>query len=132
MPFLLFIIALFFIFFTPIKNMVSRANRNNNPGNLRYAGQAGTTGQDSNGFAVFASLDLGWNALVRQWTLYANRGYTLAEGITRYAPNTENNTNAYLNFLANRLGVDPSMPLSAIDLNALAQAVAKYEGFINI
>ena len=112
--------------------MVSRANRNNNPGNLRYAGQAGTTGQDSNGFAVFASLDLGWNALVRQWTLYANRGYTLAEGITRYAPNTEKNTNAYLNFLANRLGVDPSMPLSAIDLNALAQAVAKYEGFINI
>lgn len=143
MPIFLILAAIFFLLISPLspvadtmrKNVLgilSRANRNNNPGNLRYAGQAGTTGSDPAGFAVFATLQDGWNALVRQWSLYAERGYSLAHGIAIYAPSNENNTSAYLNFLTSELGVGSSTPLSDINLNALAQAIAKYEGFVDL
>ena len=33
--------------------------RNNNPGNLKFAGQAGAVGQDKDGFAIFSSMDAG-------------------------------------------------------------------------
>jgi hypothetical protein len=47
--------------------------RNNNPGNLKYAGQPGAIAQDTQGipagqpgFAVFATWEDGWNALLAQ------------------------------------------------------------------
>ena len=76
----------------------SRSYRNNNPGNLRYAGQAGTTGQDSSGFAVFATFSDGWNALIRQIGLDQSRNpdWTLTDFLNSYAPATENDVGAYV------------------------------------
>src|SRR3990167_1015973 len=43
----------------------SRSYRNNNPGNLRYIGQAGSTGKDKQNFAIFKTFEAGYNALIR-------------------------------------------------------------------
>lgn len=60
--------------------------RNNNPGNLKYAGQAGATGADANGFAVFPTYDAGFQALKNQLALDASRNpaWTLTQFFTKY------------------------------------------------
>ena len=62
------------------------AKRNNNPGNLMYAGQRGAIGKDSSGFAIFGSIEDGWAALKRQIELDAGRGHTkqFTEGVARH------------------------------------------------
>lgn len=60
--------------------------RNNNPGNLKFAGQAGATGADPQGFAIFASMEAGWTALYRQLAKYINDfpGYSILQVMTHY------------------------------------------------
>lgn len=90
----------------------SLAQRNNNPGNLKYAGQAGAT-LGANGFAVFDSLDDGQAALLNQLNLYSSRGMTLAQMMNTYAPSSDNNdTSVYLSYVSQQTGVDPSTSLS--------------------
>jgi hypothetical protein len=91
----------------------SLAQRNNNPGNLKYAGQTGAIGQDANGFAIFDSLASGQAALVNQLNLYADRGLTLSQALNIYAPPSENDTNNYVSFVSSQTGVDPNQPLAS-------------------
>lgn len=112
-----------------VLNLMTRAGRNNNPGNLRYAGQAGATGQDPQGFAIFATAHDGWNALYRQIELDASRGQTLKTFIYAYAPPTENSTANYLSFLMKKTGASADTPLSDIDTQNLAEGVAHFEGY---
>jgi hypothetical protein len=86
---------------------------NNNPGNLRYAGQAGSVGSNK-GYAVFTTPEAGWAALERQLQLDASRGDTLAKFIGEYAPSSENATEDYLAYLMRGLGVSATTPLSTI------------------
>lgn len=91
----------------------TRAYRNNNPGNLRYVGQAGATGADGQGFAIFQDQADGWRALERQIELDAGRGHTLASFFTKYAPSHENDTNRYTSTVAGWLGIsDTNQPLT--------------------
>jgi hypothetical protein len=90
----------------------SLAQRNNNPGNLKFANQAGAIGQDANGFAIFDSLADGQAALLNQLNLYADRGMTLSQAINTYAPSNENDTNNYLNFVSQQTGIDPNAQLA--------------------
>jgi hypothetical protein len=107
---------------------------NNNPGNLRLAGQAGAT-QGEGGFARFASPDAGYQALVgdiRAKQTGATRtglsgGSTLAQLIGVYAPPSENNTSLYVEQAAQALGVSPNTPIGQIDTQALARFIAKKE-----
>ncbi len=64
---------------------------NNNPGNLKYAGQAGAT-QDSNGFAVFQTPQDGAKALLADITAKMNSGKyaTLNDLMSVYSPNSDN------------------------------------------
>lgn len=55
------------------------AVQNNNPGNLKYAGQTGATGADYRGLAIFSTLDAGQQAAQSQIALDINRG-TCASG----------------------------------------------------
>jgi hypothetical protein len=48
----------------------SRPARNNNPGDLKFAGQTGAIGKDAGGFAVFPDPVTGFQALYRQLTKY--------------------------------------------------------------
>jgi hypothetical protein len=89
------------------------AYKNNNPGNLMYAGQPGAT-QGANGFAVFPSYDDGYQALLNQIQSYANQGLTIDQMMNLYAPAPSvacgaacagNNPTLYANQIANSLGV---------------------------
>lgn len=86
---------------------------NNNPGNLRYVGQAGATGSYQ-GYATFSTPKAGWAALERQLRLDAAAGDTVETFINSYAPPSENDTGNYLRFLVSGLGVPASTPLSQI------------------
>lgn len=92
----------------------SLSQRNNNPGNLMYAGQPGAIGADANGLAIFASLADGQQALQNQISLDAGRGETIAEFAAKYAPAAAgNNPTAYAAQLAAATGLSVNDPLSA-------------------
>lgn len=99
----------------------SVAYRNNNPGNLVYAGQAGAT-PGAGGFASFSSYDAGYQAMLNQIALDASRGTdasgnpttTVSQLITSWAPPSENNTAAYVSNVSAATGFDPNASLSSL------------------
>lgn len=92
----------------------TRGMRNNNPGNLREGiGQIGT---DSEGYAVFPTPQAGYNAAARQLVGYGNAGLnTINSIIEKWAPTSENNTQAYIN------SVVQSMNQKGFDVDAFSQ-----------
>lgn len=103
--------------------------RNNNPLNLKFAGQTESTGPDDKGFAIFPTPMAGWRAAHAQIKLDMSRGLTLKQFIFKFAPPNENDTNAYLQFICEKLGVYPDEYLSTISVFALAGVMAKMEGY---
>lgn len=99
---------------------------NNNPGNLRFVGQAGAT-QGSGGFARFSSPAAGVSALASQIKLDASRGATLASFINKYAPPSENNTSQYLTQAIASLKVPPGTKLASIPLSQIVKFMALKE-----
>jgi len=99
---------------------------NNNPGNLRFVGQAGAV-QGKGGFAKFATPQAGVAALNNQISLDASRGHTLASFINKYAPSSENNTSLYLQQAIKSLGVSPNTKLSSINRTKLLAFIARKE-----
>jgi len=102
------------------------ADKNNNPGNLRFVGQAGSI-QGEGGFAKFATPEAGYQALINQVRLDQSRGMTLAQFVSKYAPPTENNTSQYVEQMSQWLGVSADAPLASLNYNDVAQAIAKKE-----
>lgn len=102
---------------------LKRGERNNNPGNLNFAGQAGAMLEGSGGrFAKFQTAYDGLRAMARQLMLYAKRGINSVEGIiSTWAPSSENNTGAYVNSISSRLGVDPKAALNLQNPQVLSQ-----------
>lgn len=95
--------------------------RNNNPGNLMYAGQPGAIGQDSKGLAIFDTWSDGLAALKRQIALDASRypNWSIYDYIAnKYAPAGPNNPNdvAYANSIASALGVTADAKLGTLEL----------------
>lgn len=89
--------------------------RNNNPLNLRFAGQDGAEPGEG-GFARFPTVEAGLSAAQRQLGLYASRGVnTLRGAISRWAPPSENNTDAYVTRVAQATGIDPDAPINLAD-----------------
>ena len=89
------------------------AQRQNNPGNLRFVGQKDAIRGDK-GFARFPTPEHGFTALQNQIRLDASRGLTLEQFIYKYAPPTSNNTKAYLASVALTLGAKPKHRLKDI------------------
>lgn len=117
-----------------------RGIRNNNPGNLNFAGQAGATkeGGPNGRFAVFGSMQEGVAALVRQIGLYVKRGRnTIRKILEVYAPPGENNTNAYIAAVSKALGIGPDDALdteNAQRVMGLVRAITNHEngkGFVS-
>lgn len=71
---------------------------NNNPGNLKFANQKGAT-QDSKGFAVFATVDEGAQALINDLTSKYNSGKynTINDLMSVYSPDSDNPANPSYN-----------------------------------
>lgn len=111
----------------------TRAERNNNPGNLNYAGQTGAVLEDGSSarFAKFGSTAEGVSALAKQLQRYGDRGLdTISKIINKYAPSSENNTQAYIEALSKRLGVSGDQKLDLNDsstLTGLIKGIARHE-----
>ena len=96
----------------------TRAWRNNNPGNI-WDGLTPTKKKriwpsqpiDEKGFIIYPTPEAGRQALERQLTIKITRGETLTRLISDWAPPHENNTAAYINFVAGKTGLDPNIPI---------------------
>jgi len=100
----------------------SRPARNNNPGDLKYLGQAGAIGADSGGFAVFPDPVTGFQALYRQLQKYVTDfpNFTILEIMAHYLGQVTPTVNAqgdaftYAAAVASGLGVDISTTLGQL------------------
>lgn len=102
----------------------SVSQSNNNPGNLKYAGQPGATGADASGFAVFPTVAAGEQALQNQISLDASRGETIAQFAAKYAPAQDSNDPvSYAAQIAAATGLSVNDPLSAADSAATASGI---------
>lgn len=114
--------------------MTALSIRNNNPGNLRPRGSA-------TGFRSFGTPEEGLAAmredLIAKITgqspamrgLYGE-GYqpTLQNVISTWAPSSENDTQAYLDFVSGKTGLKPDSVLGEQDLDRLIPAMIEQEG----
>ncbi len=112
----------------------SRAWRNNNPGNLvrgQFAQDHGAIGSDGT-FAVFPDEGTGMDALVALLNTDTYQNLTIREAINRYAPPSENDTNAYVNIIRRQTGLDPNRRMSSLsndELMSVARVIRVVEGW---
>lgn len=108
--------------------------RNNNPGNLREVGQTTglrrfqtpEAGVDAMRSDLMAKISGRSSAMASRY----GAGYvpTLSNVITTWAPPEENNTAAYINFVAQRSGLNPNQPLMPQDIDRIIPAMIAMEG----
>lgn len=108
----------------PRKSVI--AYKNNNPGNLRFAGQKGAT-KGYSGFAYFENPIDGFDALKNQIKIDSNRGLTVEQFVHKFAPLIENDTHLYLDQVLERFSVDGNHLLSDMPINSLAIFIAMKE-----
>lgn len=116
-------------------NAVPRGIRNNNPGNIRKSNdpwQGLAAKQTDKEFFVFQSAIYGIRALARLLITYQNKYQlnTIRGIISRWAPKTENDTEAYIQSVSKHAGLAPNKPLDMhefLDLKALVQAIIQHE-----
>lgn len=102
----------------------SVAQRNNNPGNLRSWGDL----PRRDGYAVFPTVEAGWQALRQQIRLNVSRGLNLLEffggkpGVYGgYAPAADQNQpGAYAAYVAERAGLPLDVPLDQLGAGGAA------------
>lgn len=110
--------------------------RARNPGNIRYRedvvwpGQSGFIETVNGKFVMFDSYENGAAAGLANLRNYMQtyNKYTISEIVNRWAPPTENDTNAYINFVSNATGLDPNQKLTESDLATLFKAMTIKEG----
>ena len=97
--------------------MLPRGIRNNNPLNIRRGKdqwQGLRAQQTDASFCQFESLEYGWRAafyLLTRTYYHKYRLYTIRTIIRRWAPSSENNTEAYIAYVARLTGLAPDEPL---------------------
>jgi len=110
------------------KNTLPRGLRNNNAGNIRigktrYLGEV--VPSSDRAFKQFKTRGWGYRAIFVLLYTYSRRGLTtLRQMITRYAPPSENDTESYINYVAQNAVVNPDAPLDVNDRNVMILVVA--------
>lgn len=110
-----------------------RGLRNNNPGNLRDNPDQqwlGQTGADESGFAIFGTASYGIRALLHTLHTYyfVHNLRSVVDIIMRWAPPSENDTQAYVTSVATRMEVEPHVVLTWDQVSpALALAIIEHE-----
>lgn len=118
-----------------VAKKLTRGIRNNNPGNLRpsddpWQGQTGLDEAEGGPFVIFDTPFHGLRALIRTLYSYWTRHglTTIAQIIARYAPKSENKTQAYIDYVAGQVGKTAWTTLTLpADLLPVARAIVKYE-----
>lgn len=101
---------------------------NNNPGDLRFAGQRGAVA-GAGGFAKFKTIADGIQAANRQLDLFAGRGINTIDSIVKkWAPVSENDTESYIKDVEKHLGIGRNKQLSGGDRQKLLSAIFGHEG----
>lgn len=112
---------------------LTRGIRNNNPGNINFAGQAGALkeGGADGRFAVFPTMVDGVAALDKQLNLYLSRGKnTISQIVSTYAPGADkNNEAAYRSYLSRVTGLGAN---DKIDGSNTAEIVRLIRGIIGM
>ncbi|HFD1482140.1 TPA: lytic transglycosylase domain-containing protein [Escherichia coli] len=111
---------------------LSRGIRNNNPGNLNFAGQKGATLESGPNarFASFPTMLEGIAALDRQVMLYLKRGKnTIDQIIDIYAPSSDgNNTSSYKSYLSQYTGLGVKEKIDGSNFKIMRKLI---QGIIN-
>lgn len=111
---------------------LSRGIRNNNPGNLNFAGQKGATLESGPNarFASFPTMLEGISALDRQVMLYLKRGKnTIDQIIDIYAPSSDgNNTSSYKRYLSQYTGLGVKEKIDGSNFDVMKKLI---QGIIN-
>lgn len=111
-----------------MKKQVPRGIRNNNPLNIRI----GNTwlGERQNptdhAFEEFVSIEYGYRAafcILRRYIRRYKR-QTITDIISTWAPPSENATQRYIDFVANKMGIAPDVPIKFEDKETMTQLVA--------
>lgn len=117
----------------------TRGYRNRNPGNIDWNERnkwQGQLGREASGnpprFALFSSHEFGIRALAMLLTTYQDRhGLRTVRGIIRrWAPSSENHTQAYVDAVARRTGFGPDAALDLhgwTHLRPLVEAIIVHE-----
>lgn len=122
--------------------MTTRGIRNNNPGNIdfspgtKWEGELPPVAAIEPRFCRFESPEYGLRALMKLLQNYqAKHGIHTVRGlIERYAPSGENDTQSYIQFVADKLGVSPDSAISTTDsktLYLLCEGIIKMENADN-
>lgn len=105
----------------------TKADRNNNPGNLtgddKWKGMVGKDGR----FVQFQSYEMGSRALAKN-LMNGAVGKTIEDYVNKYAPNSENDTKSYINHVTKALGKEPGSVITNADVLPLMKVIAKHEG----
>lgn len=130
--------------YTPNPKGVTRGERNNNPGNLNFAKQAGARLEGGKGsrFAAFSTEIEGLKALYNQLKLhYTGRSYkarqkghalqTISDIIEAWAPPNENNTKAYIASVSKKLGIGANQRLNFNDSKTVTELMKAIVGVEN-
>lgn len=111
----------------------TRAERNNNPGNIEYKGgfarAHGAIGSDGR-FAIFPDLETGRKAQAALLSNYGKQGINTVSGIvSKWSPAKEkgNNTLAYIDYVSRSMGVGANEQLNMNDPVVLGQ-LSRYMG----
>lgn len=113
---------------------MTRGERNNNPGNVRFNSAwvwQGQIGQDDAGYLIFDSASNGVRAMAKDLLTKYSRGLdTVREIITVYAPAFENPTETYVRTIAADMGVHPDAKITLTDravLTNMVRAMIRFE-----
>lgn len=105
----------------------TKADRNNNPGNLtgndKWQGMVGKDGR----FVQFQSYEMGSRALAIN-LMNGAVGKTVEDYMNKYAPKSENDTKSYINHVTKALGKEPGSVITNADVLPLMKVIAKHEG----
>ena len=109
--------------------MKPRGLRNNNPGNIRINGdkfQGEVIPSRDKEFKQFESMAYGYRAIFKILRNYQvnYKLNTIRQMIGRWAPESENNTLAYVMTVSSRSGISPDDPVSADNREMMIRIVA--------
>lgn len=108
-----------------------RGIRNNNPGNIRHGDKwiGMSANQTDPEFVQFETPEYGIRAMYRIFINYNEKHNlkTISDYIKRWAPPSENDTNAYILAVSNAMEKHPNYKLTWYDTPALIAAVIKQE-----
>lgn len=112
------------------KSGFPRGMRNNNPGNIRigaaaWQGKIPVSQNTDGAFEQFTAYVYGIRAMTKNLLSYASAGINTLHGIIyKWAPPQDNNdTAAYVAYVANKTGINPTQPLNLKDKNTMRRIV---------